>query len=145
MKTKKLKSWQKCESCGWKGEDCTCGPEYPALGKDVLAFRKLAEKEGGLKALSIMARKAYGNAVLNAVRKLQAASLRKVFVEKPAHCASGTNFNSGKAILAAVAAQNAAKAKTLGIFNQQAANMKYEAAMALKQALAAQAEFKQAA
>src|SRR5882672_9604853 len=110
----------------YKGPDF-CGPafvmkafgsEYPReLGKDVLAFRKIARH--GLNELSMMARRGYGNAVLEAIRGKQKSELRRaaVPISRP-NCASGTFEQTGKDILKAVTQQNRIACLSAGSFDQ---------------------------
>ena len=108
------------------------GDEYPReLGITVARFRQQARH--GLRELSIMGRRAYGNAVLEAIRGLQKARLRRAAVpaSRP-NCASRTFEQTGAAILKAVAAQNRAACLAKGLFDQAEANAKYEAAMKAK-------------
>ena len=51
-------------------------------------------------------RRAYGQAVLSAVRALQARELARVLPTHPCPCASGTWASDGQEILRAVRAQN---------------------------------------
>ena len=88
--------------------------EYPReLGITVARFRQQARH--GLRELSIMGRRAYGNAVLEAIRGLQKARLRRTAVpaSRP-NCASRTFEQTGAAILKAVAAQNRAACRYYG-------------------------------
>jgi hypothetical protein len=112
------------------------GPEYPVtLGKDVLNFRKLADKTG-FAEFSLMTRRGYGNAVLAAIREKQKGELRRaaVPVGKP-NCASGTFHQTGAAILKAVAAANRAMATAPGDWtgaDQERADKTYAALMVAK-------------
>lgn len=77
------------------------GPEYPALGGGVTALRRKARKDAS-------ARPAHGEAVLAAVRALNARQLDPAPRETPATTASGTRHNKVEDILAAVRSQQAA-------------------------------------
>ena len=108
------------------------GPEYPReLGTIVAKSRQVARP--GLGELSIMERRRYGNAVLEAIRRLCRAQLRRAAVPTRApNCASRTFEQTGKDILKAVAAQNRAACLAKGTFDQAEANAKYEEAMRAK-------------
>lgn len=71
-------------------------PEYPNLGATVARLRRGDD------------RKAHGAAVLEAIRRLQQGTINRETPSHNVHCASGTNHNTGNAILAAVAKQNRA-------------------------------------
>ena len=108
-------------------------PEYwGALSKDVSNFRKLARH--GLSDLSRMTRQGYGAAVLIAIAHKQRAALKREMPEHKCDCASGTNHNTGKLILAAIKKANGAKLYRLAAFDQAIANEKYEQAIAEKRA-----------
>jgi hypothetical protein len=115
----------------WEALPADSGPEYPReLGKDIASFRKLGRH--GLRELSIMARRGYGNAVLTAIRGKQKQALQRELPSHNVHCASGTNHSTGREILKAVAAQHRAASLAKGAFHQALANEKYEAAMKAK-------------
>lgn len=106
------------------------GPTYPNLAT-VEKFRKLAragKPDDG-----------YGAAVLDAIRKLQRSEMLRWGVnrsEARCHCASGTNHNTGKDILKAVAAQNRTRASSgFPPRSDKQLRAAYEAAMAEKRAL----------
>ena len=108
-------------------------PEYwGELSKDVANFRKLARH--GLADLSRMSRRGYGAAVLVAIAYKQRAALKRELPEHKCECASGTNHNTGKSILAAIRKANATRPYKQAAFNQVVANKKYESAMAEKRA-----------
>jgi hypothetical protein len=113
------------------GDDST--PEYwGELSKDVSNFRKLARH--GLADLSRMSRRGYGAAVLVAIAYKQRAALKRETPEHKCECASGTNHNTGKSILAAIKKANAARLYRQATFNQVVASEKYETAMTEKRA-----------
>ena len=106
-------------------------PEYwGELSKDVANFRKLARH--GLKDLSRMSRRGYGAAVLIAIAYKQRAALKRELPEHKCECASGTNHNTGKSILAAIKKANATRLYRQGVFDQLVAIKKYETAMTEK-------------
>jgi hypothetical protein len=107
------------------------GPLYPQLGAGVIKHRKAARH--GLSDLSGEQRRAYGLAVLEAIRGLCRAQLRRAAVpaSRP-NCASRTFEQTGADILKAVAAQNRTACLAKGRFDQAEANAKYEAAMKAK-------------
>jgi len=71
------------------------GPQYPTLaGLD--RYRRAPDAD----------RRAYGQAVLAAIRALQARELARELPSHPCPCASGTWESDGHAILRAVRAQN---------------------------------------
>ena len=108
-------------------------PEYwGELSKDVANFRKLARH--GLKDLSRMSRRGYGAAVLVAIAYKQRAALKRELPEHKCECASGTNHNTGKSILAAIKKANATRLYKQGVFDQLVAIKKYETAMTEKRA-----------
>ena len=109
-------------------------PEYwGELSKDVANFRKLARH--GLADLSRMSRRGYGAAVLVAIAYKQRAALkREVGAAHKCECASGTNHNTGRSILAAIKKANATRPYKQGAFDQVIANKKYETAMTEKRA-----------
>jgi len=108
-------------------------PEYwGELSKDVANFRKLARH--GLKDLSRMSRRGYGAAVLVAIAYKQRAALKRELPEHKCECASGTNHNTGKSILAAIKKANATRLYRQGVFDQLVAIKKYETAMTEKRA-----------
>lgn len=121
------------------------GPEYPRdLGKDVSNFRRDAKP--GLAGLSRMARRGYGNAVLAAFLRMQRTALRREKPGRDVHCASGTNYNTGEAILEAVRKQNRSAMFANLAFDQVVANEKYAEAMKAKRAaMARPIEMKRAA
>jgi hypothetical protein len=110
------------------------GPEYPNLASnDVKLFR--AQGRLGLDNLSPMGRRGYGNAVLSAIRSLQAQGLKRAAPpEGKPNCASGTFHQTGADILKAVATSNRSKCLRQGPFDQREADRKYAAAMAAKRA-----------
>jgi len=118
------------------------GPEYPReLGKDAAGFRKFARH--GLNELSMMSRRGYGNAVLEAIRGKQRSELRRaaVPISRP-NCASGTFEQTGKDILKAVTAQNRPAWLGAGPWtpaNQKRADQTYAAAMVAKRGVDAAA------
>lgn len=118
------------------------GLEYPReLGVIVARSRQLARR--GLGELSIMERRRYGNAVLEAIRGLCRAQLRRAAVPTRApNCASRTFEQTGRDILKAVAAQNRTACLAKGRFDQAEANQKYEELMMLKRG---KVEWRQAA
>jgi hypothetical protein len=77
-------------------------PAYPKLGATVEKHRRLNDEtpEG---------RKAYGQAVLAAIRTLQRSALNRELPSHSSPCASGTWHSEGKDILKAVNAQNRAR------------------------------------
>ena len=108
-------------------------PEYwGELSKDVSNFRKLARH--GLADLSRMSRRGYGAAVLVAIAYKQRAALKRELPEHKCECASGTNHNTGKSILAAIKKANATRLYRQGVFDQLVAIKKYETAMTEKRA-----------
>ena len=108
-------------------------PEYwGELSKDVANFRKLARH--GLADLSRMSRRGYGAAVLVAIAYKQRAALKRELPEHKCECASGTNHNTGRSILAAIKKANATRPYKQGAFDQVIANKKYETAMTEKRA-----------
>ena len=108
-------------------------PEYwGELSKDVANFRKLARH--GLKDLSRMSRRGYGAAVLVAIAYKQRAALKRELPEHKCECASGTNHNTSKSILAAIKKANATRPYKQAAFDQVVANKKYESAMVEKRA-----------
>lgn len=105
-------------------------PEYPReLGKDVASFRKLAMKTGGLSEMSRMARRGYGAAVEEAIRRKQRAELMRELPSHNVRCASGTNYNNGADIEKAIQAQHRAASLAKGRFDQKEADAKYAQAM----------------
>lgn len=71
------------------------GPQYPHLaGLD--RYRRAPDPD----------RRAYGQAVLSAIRALQARELARELPTHPCPCASGVWESDGQAILRAVRAQN---------------------------------------
>jgi hypothetical protein len=76
-------------------------PPYPHL-PGLTKYRRLARN--GLATLSRDEVKAYGQAVLDAILKLNTAPPR--VYTPPCKCASGTRFPDGASILKAVAEQN---------------------------------------
>jgi len=73
------------------------GPRYPDLGARVARLRRNRAPE-------------HGAAVLEAINRLNLAALKRAEEPlPPCPCASGTRFNTGKKILAAVNASNLAK------------------------------------
>jgi hypothetical protein len=77
------------------------GPNYP----DLPAVKKHRKP---LASLSRDQRRAYGEAVETAIRKLQRAALQRELPEHRCNCASGTNHNDGAAISAAMRAKHRA-------------------------------------
>jgi hypothetical protein len=82
-----------------EGDD---NPAYPALNAGVARFRRKAVEAGGVMMMKKPERQAYGEAVLTAVRANHRAALRREVPERTVNCASGTNHNTGEAILAAI-------------------------------------------
>ena len=72
------------------------GPDYPDLGVKVAKLRRGDD------------RRAYGLAVLEAIRRLQRSSLMRETPTHVPHCASMTAHTDGKKILKAVAARQRA-------------------------------------
>ena len=71
------------------------GPQYPALtGLD--RYRRAPDPD----------RRAYGQAVMAAIRALQARELARELPSHPCPCASGTWASDGQEILRAVRSQN---------------------------------------
>lgn len=86
-------------------------PEYPRnLGATVSKFRNIAAKNGGLRNLDPYHRRAYGAAVEKAIRAKQRSELLAC-TNGPANpkcqCASGTPYNTGEEIDAAIKRQQA--------------------------------------
>jgi hypothetical protein len=83
----------------WKVEE-QFGPDYPTLGATVAKLRKRAAD------ICIVhrgvARREHGNAVLEAIRKLNYRSLQRELPTHNVNCASGTNHNDGAEILKAL-------------------------------------------
>jgi hypothetical protein len=77
------------------------GPDYPDL-PTVKKHRK------NLTSLSQEQRRAYGEAVENAIRAKQRAELQRELPTHPVSCASGTNHNCGRKISAAMRAKHRA-------------------------------------
>ena len=75
-------------------------PQYPALGATVAKLRKRAADICIVHRA--VARREHGQAVLEAIRKLNYNSLKRELPEHKTDCASGTNYNDGLAILAAL-------------------------------------------
>lgn len=75
-------------------------PLYPDLGQGVARYRRLAIR--GLASMLVTDRRAYGDAVLSAVRSKQRQELQRELPSHPVHCASGTNHNTGDAIIKAM-------------------------------------------
>ena len=74
-------------------------PTYPDLGIKIARLRSAARRDPGK-------RREHGEAVLEAIRRLQRSSLQRELPGRNPHCASGTAHNDGLAILAAVREQN---------------------------------------
>jgi hypothetical protein len=84
------------------------GPIYPGnLGAGVQKHRRTAAKAGSVAAMSKAERRAYGEAVEQAVRSLQRQAMQRVVAAPYAGCASGTFHNNGDAIAAAVRGRQA--------------------------------------
>jgi hypothetical protein len=79
-------------------------PVYPNLGATVAKLRKRAETVCVVHRA--VARREHGLAVLEAIRKLNYQSLQRELPSTNAICASGSNHNTGKAIIAAIRAKH---------------------------------------
>ena len=116
-------------------------PQYPALGAGVAKLRKRAAD------ICIVhrgvARREHGNAVLEAVRKLNYRSLQRELPTHNVNCASGTNHNDGAEILKALRlkAWNNCNPDTIRAARSiEAIASAYEAAMLAKRKLTTQSE-----
>lgn len=112
------------------------GPIYPDLGLAVARHRRQFRMP--LKISPPAMRRAYGEAVLAAIRAKQRQSLQRELPSHQCMCPSGTFHNTGEAILAAIAAQHR---NTPFVFmakqlerRMEKQTEKYEEAMAAKRA-----------
>lgn len=113
------------------------GPEYPSLGATVAKWHWRARD--GLQSLTREERRAYGNAVEQAILALQRSQLNQGFtpITPKCRCASGTAHNTGEPIHNAVREQ---QARALAAYPSQVRRKRtpvewqemYEAAMAEK-------------
>jgi hypothetical protein len=82
------------------------GPTYPDLGPSAAKYRRMAIN--GLATMMVRDRRAYGEAVLTSVRSKQRQELQRELPSHPVHCPSGTNHNTGEAIIKAVQSKHRA-------------------------------------
>ena len=81
------------------------GPTYPAI-PSAAKYRRMADAAGGVAAMDVWHRHAYGQAVENAIRALN--KRQSGYKTATPNCASGTFHNTAEAIEKAVRSQNIA-------------------------------------
>jgi hypothetical protein len=101
-------------------------PLYPNLGATVAKLRKRAADICIVHRA--VARREHGNAVLEAIRKLNYRSLQRELVEPPEPYIGNPRQRAAK-LLKAIFEQNAGAAYAKIPFNQREANRKYDLAM----------------
>ena len=82
------------------------GPAYPDLGNAVAKYRRKAASAGSVSEMLPADRHAYGEAVEKAIRAKQRSELQRELPSHACRCASGTAYNDGEKISAAMRAKH---------------------------------------